>query len=224
VKHFAKRLILVAATVGLAAGIPAQAVGIEAGGALPSPDRAGFLGTANYEVSAGWTQPSVACGRSASAVDVDVSLFSGPLPIAAGTGVDCHRGVATYSSFFQTAAGGRTNAGLDVAPGDHLRAWISLQAGNQLTYRLQNLTQGREVTTSVDNGEYAWGTGAIEVQQRGPLADFGTVTFRNCTLARAKVGNQSAARYDMVTASGVTQAQTSHLTHSRVFTVTWIHE
>lgn len=223
-KSSARRLIFAATAAVFAAGIPAQALGSGVGDALSSPDRAGFLGAANYEVSAGWTQPSVACGSSESAADIDVSLFSGSLPIAAGSGVDCRAGVATSTSFFQTAAGGRIDAGLAVAPGDHLRARIDLEAGNQLTYHLKNLTQGKEVSTSVDNGEYAWSSGAIEVHRRGSLADFGTVTFRNCTLAWAKLGDQSAARYDMVKASGVMQAETSHLIHGRIFTVTWEHK
>ncbi len=138
-----------------------------------------------------WVQPAVTCtagSRRYSSFWVGLgglSRSSSKLE-QTGTEADCDRnGVAHYSAWYELVPAGPVTFRIVIAPGDTITASASV-AGNQVTLRLDDLTQGTSAVRRLrfarpDTSSAEWIAEAPSTCGRTcralPLGDFGTVTF-----------------------------------------------
>jgi hypothetical protein len=154
-------------------------------------------------VSGTWTQPGATCsaGRETySAVWMGLGGYNEHARALEqiGTDVDCSRsGSAVYSSWYELLPAGPVNLKLDVHPGDHVSASVTVK-GHDVTLRIRDLSTGAHFSTtrraaSIDTSSAEWIVEApsacvnSQTCQILPLTDFGEVAFSSATATSRSV-------------------------------------
>jgi hypothetical protein len=180
-------------------------------------------------VSASWTQPSVTCGPqtsySAFWVGLDGDTTSTVEQI--GTEADCVGGGAVYSSWFEMYPHRSYNTPLPVSPGHTYQASVVALDRGLFRLTLQDVTAGTAPFVTVEKlnqARLASAEAIVEAPSGGqvlPLANFGTVNFRNVTANNVTMASPPAEEISMVSPGGVTKAQPSDLSNKGGFSVAW---
>jgi hypothetical protein len=144
-------------------------------------------------VSGAWVVPEVAISQNDtfSAAWIGIGGTFGTDLIQAGTEQDCINGVAHYSAWFELLPDyAITITTMNISPGDKINACIGLSDPNLnvWTISLIDLTNGESFSQDF---EYSSSRLSVEWVIERPvvnnvlsqLADFGTLTFSNCTAA-----------------------------------------
>ncbi|HEY3107706.1 MAG TPA: G1 family glutamic endopeptidase [Chloroflexota bacterium] len=142
-------------------------------------------GAVSY-VKGEWTIPALNCAGA----DADSSIWVGIDGMAnntveqIGTEQDCVAGKAVYKAWWETYPAPKTAINLAIKPGDAVRGEVRYAGSSQFELTLTNLTTGQSFqTTQVASGaarssaewivEAPYNNGVL------PLANFGSVSFRN---------------------------------------------
>lgn len=195
----AKRLFATMVAAGCALGVaPAVASASEVQQAA-SGNWAGYVvkdssGKDFKSVSASWTQPTANCTNAGEYAAFWVGLGgsgqSGKLE-QAGTEAECTSdGSPRYFAWYELVPSMPVTLGLTVKPGDHIYTRVVV-AGDHVGISVADQTTGRTATRSLtmrgpDTSSAEWIAEAPSSCQQGvtncqelPLADFGTVKFKN---------------------------------------------
>jgi len=191
-------------------------------------------GTTFKVVQGSWTQPAVTCGAgetSYAAFWVGIDGDTTNTVEQTGTDSDCSNGTPTYYAWYEMYPKFPVNLSYPVAPGDALSASVSTNGSGNFTLTISDSTQHWSFTTNqrlkkARLGSAEWiaeapsGAGGVL-----PLADFGTVTFTNCTANGLSISNNpNPDPITMVTNNNQVKAAPSSLNSSGTsFSVTWYH-
>ncbi|HLH67248.1 MAG TPA: G1 family glutamic endopeptidase [Solirubrobacteraceae bacterium] len=148
------------------------------------------------QVAGQWTQPTVSCvpgPPSYSSIWVGIGGYSESSRALEqiGTEADCSGdGTEQSSAWFELVPAPSTTISLPVAPGDGVRATVTL-SGHEVSFELEDLTTGRSFTRRlharlIDATSAEWIVEAPSVCsghscQALPLADFGSTGFAFAT-------------------------------------------
>lgn len=189
------------------------------------------------DVKGSWTQPSATCGAgetSYSSFWVGIDGDTTSTVEQTGTDADCSSGTPTYYAWYEMYPKFPVNLSTStypVAPGNSMTAEVSTNGSGRFTLTITNNTRGWTFTTTqtlkrARLGSAEWiaeapsGSGGVL-----PLANFGTVSFTNCTANGVSIsGNPNPDAITMVTSNGTVKAQPSGLgSGGSSFSVTWKH-
>jgi hypothetical protein len=150
-------------------------------------------------VSGSWVEPRVSSnsstgqgqGYSAFWVGLGGSSNQSQALEQIGTSADTVDGQTQYYAWYELVPAPETRLNLDIHPGDHISATVSV-SGNTVTLSLSDETTGQSVSKQVqvsnpDTSSAEWIAEApssesqIGDYQTLPLADFGQVTFTNAS-------------------------------------------
>jgi len=219
---------MLAATL-CAAAVLLVAVPHAAGGPVRpvSPHWAGYVDTgtgAFTAVQATWVQPRIRCERPSSSVAFWVGLGGAT---ATATGLEQIGTLATcsdnflpsYSAWYELipVPADPVDVPVTVAPGDRLRAQVSVQE-TTVALAIRNLTTGRAFSTQVTAASLDLSSADWIVEAPPyclircvslPLAGFGTVTFKGALASAGDrtgtIGDSAWTRQAMRLANGPTQ-------------------
>jgi hypothetical protein len=188
-----------------------------------SADWSGYAttGGAYTSVSGTWTQPSVTCSDRQTTyaafwvgLDGDTSTTVEQL----GTESDCSRGTPTYSTWYELYPANPVTIEQPVTAGDTLSASVTATGSGGFTLTLSDTTQGWTFTTTgtVTDAQLSSAECIAEAPSDGrrtlPLADFGTVTFAQCTANSAPISaSPNVDAIALTTPRGVVEAEPSVL-------------
>ncbi len=144
----------------------------------------------------------------------------------AGVAADCNGGVPQYFAWWENVP---LNSGIfsavQVHPGDVVHAAVSYQGNSQYQLHVDDRTNDTGGTTTVSlPGAQNSSAECIAEDPSGanallPYANFGTVSFSNCTVNNSPIGNYSPLSANTVNSQGTVVASTSALTGGTAFTV-----
>jgi hypothetical protein len=150
-------------------------------------------------VSGSWTEPSVSDvsgdGYSAFWVGLGGSRQQSQSLEQVGTSADVVNGRTQYYAWYELLPAAETRLKLDIEPGDHISARVTVD-GTNVTVSLSDDTTGQSVAKTLqmsnpDTSSAEWIAEApATASQYGadevlPLADFGTVTFTDASATAA---------------------------------------
>lgn len=238
-------------TVALAAPVaPAQQAVIYHGaprvhshGTATSTNWSGYAVTgatgAFTDVKGSWVEPTVTCGSRQTAYSsfwVGLDGYNSNSVEQLGTDSDCARGRATYYGWWEMFPNGSVELNTStykVSPGDTLTAEVRYTSSS---YTLSmSSSRGWHFSTtqsgSFDNSSAEWIAEAPSTCSSTcsvlPLANFGTMTFSNCTANGATIGSYGSSVWEeitMKTSGGTVKAQPSALNGGgNGFSDTWHH-
>lgn len=191
-------------------------------------------GTTYSDVKGSWVEPTANCavtssGYSSFWVGIDGDGTNSVEQL--GTDSDCSHGHAQYYGWWEMYPNPSQNLSTSqypVSPGDALAAEVHYNGSGSYTLTMSS-SRGWTFTTtqstSAKNGSAEWIAEAPSSGRILPLADFGTVTFSNCT-ADGKVisANPNPDAITMTGKHNITKAKPSALNGSgNGFSVTWYH-
>jgi hypothetical protein len=191
-------------------------------------------GSKDTDVKGTWTQPSASCSAGQTAYSsfwVGIDGDTTNTVEQTGTDADCSSGAPRYYAWYEMYPKFPVNLSNPVSPGDSLTAEVSTNGSGSFTLTIKDTTKGWTFTTKQSSkkarlGSAEWiaeapsGSGGVL-----PLANFGTVSFSNCTADGVAINrNPNPDEIVMETSGGVVKAQPSGLGSSgESFTVTWKH-
>ena len=155
---------------------------------LPQP------GAVTY-VTGEWTVPTLKCasGNGDSSIWVGIDVIGNSTVEQVGTEQNCRAGKGVYTAWWETYPSPKTPISMAVRPGDAMRGEVKYVGSGQFTLTLANLTTGQtfQTTQSAPGAARSSAEWIVEAPYQGgvlPLANFGTVTFKN---ARATINGQT---------------------------------
>ncbi|HEV2461140.1 MAG TPA: G1 family glutamic endopeptidase [Ktedonobacterales bacterium] len=191
-------------------------------------------GTTFTDVKGSWTEPTATCSSGQTAYSsfwVGIDGDTTNTVEQTGTDADCSSGTPTYYAWYEMYPKFPVNLSNPVAPGDALSAEVSTNGHGGFTLTISDSKQGWTFTTNQTSkkarlGSAEWiaeapsGSGGVL-----PLANFGTVSFSNCSANGKSISsNPNADEIVMVTSSGTVKAQPSALNSGgNGFSVAWKH-
>ena len=190
-------------------------------------------GSTFTDVKGSWVQPTATCSRRQTAyaafwIGIDGDTTNSVEQI--GTDSDCSRGTPTYYAWYEIYPQYPVNLSNTVRPGDSITAEVKYNGSGKFTLTISDTTRNWTYTTNqtytpAQLGSAEW---IAEAPSSGnsvlPLANFGTVSFTNCTANGVSIsGNPNPDPITM--ASGkTTKAVPSGLgSGGSSFSVTWKH-
>jgi hypothetical protein len=151
-------------------------------------------GAVSY-VKGEWTVPSVSCaGADAdSSVWVGIDGMSNQTVEQIGTEQSCRAGQAVYTAWWETYPAPKVPISMAVKPGHNVRGEVRYVGNSQFELSLTNLTTGQSfrTTQAAPGAARATAEWIVEAPYKSgvlPLANFGTVSFKN---ARATINGQT---------------------------------
>jgi hypothetical protein len=151
-------------------------------------------GAVSY-VKGEWTVPTVSCaGADAdSSVWVGIDGMSNNTVEKIGTEQSCRSGQAVYTAWWETYPAPKVPISMTVKPGHSVRGEVRYVGNSRFELALTNLTTGQSfhTTQAAPGAARATAEWIVEAPYKGgvlPLANFGTVSFRN---ARATINGQT---------------------------------
>ena len=209
--------------------------GSTAGHGLPrnqqqSSNWSGYAATGSFtSVSANWTEPTGHCTSATrySSFWVGLDGFNSSTVEQTGSEVDCPGGSPVYYSWYEMYPAFPVNFSNTVRPGDKFFGSVTFNGGSSYTLVLQDVTRGwKHTVNKTQNGAANSSAEVITEAPSGgsvlPLADFGTVNFRNATANGSPIGNARPVQVNMVDNSGRLKDQTSSLSGGGSFSDTWL--
>jgi hypothetical protein len=168
-----------------------------------------------------WVVPALTCVAGAPAATssawVGMDGFTdGSTVEQIGTQHTCTDGVASYSAFYQMYPNPPTTVGLAVKPGDRVSAEVKYVGSGKFTLSLSNVTSGKSYATTQTSAAAPRKSAEFVVEAQTvdgaitPLANVGTVTFTNTSVALSQKGGSQTV-VDMVNAAGKVMADSSGL-------------
>ncbi|MEO7000979.1 MAG: G1 family glutamic endopeptidase, partial [Ktedonobacterales bacterium] len=192
-------------------------------------------GTKYTDVKGSWVEPTATCSSGQTAyssfwvgIDGDTTGTVEQL----GTDTDCSSGTPTYYGWWEMYPKGSNNlstSSYPVRPGDTISAEVSTNGSGSFTLKMTDSTRGWTFTTNQSSRKAKLGSAEwiAEAPSSGgvlPLANFGTVSFSNCTANGASISANPNPDAITMAANGVTKAVPSGLgSGGASFSVTWKH-
>lgn len=186
------------------------------------------------DVKGTWTQPAASCSAGETAyssfwVGIDGDGTNTVEQI--GTDADCQGGTPTYYAWYEMYPRFPVNLSNTIHPGDTLNADVRTNGSGSFTLTIHDATRGWTFTTQQRSSRARLGSAewiAEAPSSSGgvlPLANFGTVSFSNCTADGLSISaNPNPDKITMVTAGGTVKAQPSSLgSGGTSFSVAWKH-
>jgi hypothetical protein len=185
-------------------------------------------------VSASWVQPAVNCsvtptGYSSFWVGLDGDTTS--TVEQTGSEADCSSGTAKYSSWYEMYPKFPTNYSNPVKPGDNFSASVTTNGSGSgsFTLTLTDTTAGWSHTTTARLKSAKLGSAEVIAEAPSssggvlPLADFGSAGFSSAKANGSSFFGQSGLDQINMVSGSTTKAQTSTISSSGAFSVTWQH-
>jgi hypothetical protein len=142
-----------------------------------------------------WTVPALTCtsADADSSVWVGIDGMTNNTVEQVGTEQSCRAGQAVYKAWWETYPSAKVPISVAVQPGNSIRGEVKYVGNSQFELALTNLSTGQSFRTTQASPGAARATAEWIVEapyQNGvlPLANFGTVTFKN---ARATINGQT---------------------------------
>lgn len=216
---------------------------IQSNGTASSTNWSGYAVTgangAYNDVKGSWVEPSVKCGSRQTAYSsfwVGLDGYNSNSVEQLGTDSDCRRGSPKYYGWWEMYPNPSvtlSSSSYPVSPGDTLTAEVSYSSGNY-TLKMSSSRGWSFSTTqsgSFNNSSAEWIAEAPSSCSFTctvlPLANFGTMSFSNCTANGATIGSYGSSVWvdiTMTTSGGTVKAQPSALNGSgNGFSDTWHH-
>lgn len=185
------------------------------------------------DVKGSWTQPAASCKAgetSYSSFWVGIDGDTTNTVEQTGTDADCSNGTPTYYAWYEMYPKFPVNLSNPVAPGDAMTAEVQVSGSGNFTLTITNATKRWTFTTSQRSrkaklGSAEWiaeapsGSGGVL-----PLANFGTVSFTNCTANGVSISSNPNPDAITMQAGSTIKAQPSGLgSGGTSFSVTWKH-
>ena len=190
-------------------------------------------GATYSDVKGSWIQPAARCATHQTAyssfwVGIDGDTTTTVEQI--GTDADCVNGSAVYYAWYEMYPRFPGNFSNPIRPGARINAEVSINRSGQFVLTISDATRGWshrviQALRQARRGSAEWIAEAPSGRNGTlPLANFGTVSFTNCTANGVAISrNPNPDAITMVT-NGVTKARTSGLWSSgTAFSVTWKH-
>ena len=186
------------------------------------------------DVKGSWTEPTATCtsGQTAySSFWVGIDGDTTNTVEQTGTDADCSSGTPTYYAWYEMYPKFPVNLSNPVSPGDSFTAEVKYNGGSSFTLTISDTTRGWTFSTNQTSRKARRGSAewiAEAPSSSGgvlPLANFGTVSFSNCTANGVSISsNPNPDAITMVTSTGSVKAQPSGLgSGGSSFSVTWKH-
>lgn len=185
------------------------------------------------DVKGSWVQPSASCSSGQTAYSsfwVGIDGDTTNTVEQTGADADCSSGTPVYYAWYEMYPKFPVNLSNTVRPGDHISAEVNVSGRGNFTLTISDSTQNWTFTTHQTSkkarlGSAEWiaeapsGSGGVL-----PLANFGTVSFTNCTANGVSIsGNPNPDAITMASGS-TTKATPSGLGGGGTsFSVTWKH-
>src|SRR5205807_3806845 len=227
-------LVAAAATVTLtpAATSGVRAVPIQRVRAGAAKNWAGYVahGGPYTSTSASWTEPSITCGSSSSALATFAGLDGAGSPTVEqiGTLDNCKSGRVTHQAFYEMFPRSAFRIANTVRAGDSLTATVVATSKTTFTLSLVNHSQGWSFSTKARQRKAQLSSAeaiAEAPSMRGagivPLANFGTINFSSSANGQP-LGNFGPEAVTMVGNGGVVKAAPTGISGGS-FSVVWHH-
>ena len=182
-------------------------------------------------VSASWTQPTAVCsGTSYSSFWVGIDGDGSNSVEQTGSSADCSSAnVPSYYAWYEMYPKYPVNLTGTVKPGDAFTASVTTDKVGRFTLTITDSTQNWTFQTTQRSGKAALYSAEVIAEAPSsrsgvlPLTNFGTVNFTSSTANGASLASFNPDKIDMVSGS-TTKAQTSSISSSGDFSVTWKHQ
>jgi len=155
---------------------------------LPQP------GAVTY-VKGEWTVPTLKCasGNGDSSIWVGIDGMANQTVEQIGTEQDCVNGLPVYKAWWETYPNPKTPISMAVKPGDAMRGEVKYVGNGQFELTLANLTTGQsfKTTQSAPGAARSSAEWIVEAPYKDgvlPLANFGSVSFRNAPARSGRSG------------------------------------
>jgi hypothetical protein len=190
-------------------------------------------GTTFSDVKGSWTEPSATCSSGQTAyssfwVGIDGDTTS--TVEQTGTDADCSSGTPTYYAWYEMYPKFPVNLSNPVSPGDSFTAEVKYNGGSSFTLTISDTTRGWTFSTNQTSRKARRGSAewiAEAPSSSGgvlPLANFGTVSFSNCTANGASISSNPNPDEIVMQSGSTVKAQPSGLgSGGSSFSVTWHH-
>lgn len=187
------------------------------------------------DVKGTWTVPSVSAKPNGySSFWIGIDGYSSNTVEQIGTDSDSPSGTPTYYAWYEMYPKSSATIKMTIHPGDSITAEVKYSAPSSFVLTINDVTAKTTFSTTqtLPNAKRTSAEWIAEAPSSGgvlPLADFGTVTFKNAQATlNGHTGNinDAAWKYDaltMTTSTGTIKAQPSGLTGGTSFTVKWDH-
>jgi len=182
-------------------------------------------------VSASWTEPKGHCnggGNKFSSFWVGIDGANSSTVEQTGSEVDCHGSRPRYFAWYEMFPAFPVNFSNRVRPGDHFSASVTHNSGSKYTLVIKDHTQhwSHTVHKSLRGAKNSSAEIIAEAPSTGsgrvlPLADFGTIHFRNAKANGAAISHSRAFRIVMTNNSGRPKDAVSSLSQGKNFSVRW---
>ncbi len=185
------------------------------------------------DVKGSWTQPAASCSSGQTAYSsfwVGIDGDTTNTVEQTGTDADCSSGSPVYYAWYEMYPKFPVNLSNTVRPGDSITAEVKVATGGKFTLIISDSTQHWTFTTNqtlkkAKLGSAEWiaeapsGSGGVL-----PLANFGTVSFSNCTANGVSISSNPNPDAITMASGSTTKATPSGLGGGgSSFSVTWKH-
>jgi hypothetical protein len=185
------------------------------------------------DVKGSWTQPTASCSSGQTAYSsfwVGIDGDTTNTVEQTGTDADCSSGSPVYYAWYEMYPKFPVNLSNTVRPGDSITAEVKVASGGKFTLTISDSTQHWTFTTNQTSkkaklGSAEWiaeapsGSGGVL-----PLANFGTVSFSNCTANGLSISSNPNPDAITMASGSTTKATPSGLGGGGTsFSVTWKH-
>jgi hypothetical protein len=200
--------------------------------AAASQNWAGYAAHAKAykKISASWVEPPAHCTASHTFSSFWVGLdgYSSNSVEQTGSEVDCTRGHAKYSGWYEMYPALPVTFSSPVRPGDHFTGSVTFTGNGHYTLVLKDTTQGwsRTVHKTRNGARRSSAEVVAEAPSSGgilPLTNFGTAHFSNAKVNGGAMGSANPTKIIMVNGSGRAKASVSALAGGAAFSVKWLH-
>src|SRR5215472_3469135 len=175
-------------------------------------------GSRYTDVKGSWTEPTASCSAGQTAYSsfwVGIDGDTTNTVEQTGTDADCSNGPPTYYAWYEMYPKFPVNLSNPVSPGDSMSASVTTNGHGSFTLTISDGSKWSFTTNQTSKkarlGSAEWiaeapsGSGGVL-----PLADFGTVSFSNCSANGKSIsGNPNPDEIVMVTSNGTVKAQPS---------------
>lgn len=185
------------------------------------------------DVKGSWTQPAASCSSGQTAYSsfwVGIDGDTTNTVEQTGTDADCSSGTPVYYAWYEMYPKFPVNLSNTVRPGDSITAEVKVATGGKFTLIISDSTQHWSFSTNqtlkkAKLGSAEWiaeapssGSGVL------PLANFGTVSFSNCTANGVSISSNPNPDAITMASGSTTKATPSGLGGGgSSFSVTWKH-
>ncbi len=238
-----KALTAVAAAIAFAVVVPTLASAAPVGGLRQAPIQkltnststnwSGYAATGRQftSVSAAWTEPTAICsfGTSYSSFWVGLDGDTSSTVEQTGSSADCSSAnVPNYYAWYEMYPKFPTNLSNPVKPGDAFTASVTTDGVGRFTLTITDTSEPWTFQTTQRLKSAALASAEVIAEAPSsrsgvlPLTNFGAVSFSGATANGASLSTFNPDQINMVSGSTV-KAQTSNISSSGSFSVTWKH-